>query len=75
LRESAAFPAQLRDLRLSMNVAAIQALAEDLTRGLLARDPLREETHASRARFALVAGAGAGAALLKRVFVRRSARA
>lgn len=75
LRESEVFPAQVRDLRLSMNVAAIQALAEDLTRGLLARDPLREKTHASKARFALVAGAGAGAALLKRMFVRRSARA
>ena len=51
LAESAVFPGQVRDLRLAMNVAAIQALAEKLTAGLLLRDPLSEKVHASKSSF------------------------
>ena len=75
LKQSAAFAGQIRDLRLAMNVAAIQRLAEDLTQGLLTRDPLSEDTHASKARFAWLAARGAGGALLRRFGVGGSARA
>ena len=67
LAESAVFPAQVRDLRLAMNVAAIQKLAEKLTQGLLVRDPLSEKVHASKAGFVLTALGAAGAVLARRV--------
>ena len=66
LAESAAFPAQVRDVRLAMNVAAIQRLAEKLTDGLLVRDPLSEKVHASKAGFILTALGAAGAVLARR---------
>lgn len=66
LAESAVFPTQVRDLRLAMNVAAIQKLAERLTAGLLARDPLSEKVHASKAGFVATALAAAGAVLARR---------
>lgn len=66
LDEGAGFSAQIRDVRLSMNVAAIHKLAERLTAGLLTRDPLSEKVHASRAGFAMVAFGAAGGALLRR---------
>ena len=66
LAESAVFPSEVRDLRLAMNVAAIQRLAEKLTDGLLARDPLSEKVHASKPAFALTAlAAAAGTALAR----------
>ena len=68
LAESAVFPAQVRDLRLAMNVAAIQELAERLTAGLLVRDPLSEKVHASKAEFILTALAAAGGVLARRAF-------
>ncbi len=67
LAESAVFPAQVRDLRLAMNVAAIQKLAKKLTQGLLVRDPLSEKVHASKAGFVLTALGAAGAVLARRV--------
>ena len=61
LAESAVFPGQVRDVRLAMNVAAIQKLAEKLTAGLLIRDPLSEKVHASKAGFIMTAlGAAVG---------------
>ena len=45
LRESAPFALQIRDVRLSAEVAVIQRLALSLTRGLLVRDPLSEKVH------------------------------
>ncbi|HPG01718.1 MAG TPA: squalene synthase HpnC [Beijerinckiaceae bacterium] len=66
LAESAVFPTQVRDLRLAMNVAAIQKLAERLTAGLLVRDPLYEKVHASRAGFVTTAVAAAGVVLVRR---------
>ncbi|MEI2733713.1 MAG: squalene synthase HpnC [Rhodoblastus sp.] len=68
LAESAVFPAQVRDIRLAMNVAAIQRLAEKLTEGLLRHDPLSDNVHASKAAFALTALGAAGAVLARRVF-------
>ena len=66
LAESAVFPAQVRDVRLAMNVAAIQRLAEKLTGGLLLRDPLSQKVHASKAGFILTALGAAGAVLARR---------
>ena len=74
LAESAVFPAQVRDLRLAMNVAAIQELAERLTAGLLVRDPLSEKVHASKAEFILTALAAVGGVLARRAFSFRSHR-
>lgn len=66
LADSAVFPSQVRDLRLAMNVAAIQALAEKLTAGLLVRDPLSDKVHASKAGFVATALLAAGATALRR---------
>jgi len=55
LRESAPFARHIRDSRLSAEVAVIQRLAEDLTQGLLTRDPLADKVHHSKARMALLA--------------------
>lgn len=55
LRESAPFAREIRDRRLAAEVAVIQRLAEDLTEGLLRRDPLSEQVHHSKARAARLA--------------------
>jgi phytoene/squalene synthetase len=55
LRHSAAFSHQIKDTRLAAEVAIIQRLAEDLTRGLLKRDPLSEKVHHSKPRAAWLA--------------------
>jgi len=55
LRESAPFARHIRDSRLSAEVAVIQRLAENLTAGLLTRDPLADKVHHSRARMGLLA--------------------
>lgn len=58
LQRSAPFAGHIRDRRLSAEVAVIQALAEDLARLLLRRDPLSERVHHSKAGSArLAAGA------------------
>ena len=49
------FASAIRDTRLSAEVAVIQALAEDLTRLLLTRDPLSQPVHHSRPRAAWLA--------------------
>ena len=45
LDRSRPFAAQIRDRRLSLEVALIQTLAEDLTARLLVRDPLSDRVH------------------------------
>lgn len=50
LDEAAPFALAIRDARLSAEVAVIHALALDLCRGLLVRDPLSERVHHSKAR-------------------------
>ncbi|MFT4097242.1 MAG: squalene synthase HpnC [Rhodoblastus sp.] len=67
LAESAAFPMQVRNLRLAMNVGAIQKLAEKLTAGLIVHDPLSENVHASKSAFFVTALRAAGAVLARRV--------
>jgi squalene synthase HpnC len=42
------FAGQVRDLRLALEIGAIQRLAESLAQRLRGRDPLSEETHHSR---------------------------
>jgi hydroxysqualene synthase len=55
LQRSAPFASQIKDKRLSAEVAVIQCLAEDLTRGLLIHDPLSEAVHHSKLRAAMLA--------------------
>jgi squalene synthase HpnC len=55
LRQSAPFARAIRDTRLAAEVAIIQRLAEDLTEGLLHRDPLSENVHHSKPRAAWLA--------------------
>ena len=45
LDRSGPFAAQIRNRRLSLDVSVIQTLAEDLTRRLLTRDPLKDRVH------------------------------
>ncbi len=56
LQRSASFASQIKDRRLSAEVAVIQRLAEDLTGLLLTRDPLSENVHHSKLRAASLAG-------------------
>ncbi|MDE2404929.1 MAG: squalene synthase HpnC [Sphingomonadales bacterium] len=55
LREAAPFARHVRDARLSTEVAVIQRLAVDLTRGLMHRDPLSEPVHHGKLRSATLA--------------------
>jgi hydroxysqualene synthase len=64
LQRSAPFAGQIKDRRLSAEVAVIQRLAEDLNQGLLTRDPLSENVHHSKSRAAFLAGA----AILRNLF-------
>ena len=60
LATSAAFSPMISNLRLGLNVAVIQRLAEHLNNGLMKRDPLSETVHHSKLQFA---GIGLVAAL------------
>jgi squalene synthase HpnC len=73
LDESRAFSAQIADIRLALEVAVIQALAERLTGVLENRDPLSERVHLGKASVAAVGLIGIAKGLLGRV-MRRSAR-
>ncbi|MBX9814136.1 MAG: squalene synthase HpnC [Proteobacteria bacterium SG_bin5] len=59
LQQSARFARDIRDKRLAMEVAAIQALAESLARRLRTADPLSERVHHSKARMAWIAARAA----------------
>jgi squalene synthase HpnC len=48
LDEARPFAAQIRNRRLSLEVSVIHTLAEDLTRRLLTRDPLKDRVHHTR---------------------------
>jgi squalene synthase HpnC len=71
LGQSRPFAGMIRDIRLRLEVAVIQRLAEDLNRKLSVRDPLSERVHHSKAQAAALA-LGAAVAL---PFRRRSAAA
>jgi squalene synthase HpnC len=68
LKESACFADRIGDLRLAMEVGAIQRLAETLTARLVVADPLSETVHAGKRRFAVTALSGASSVLLRRLF-------
>ncbi len=52
LEEAEPLPAEVQDLRLSLEIAAILRLARRLTKTLLHRDPLSERVHLTKAGFA-----------------------
>lgn len=72
LDESRAFSSQIADLRLALEVAVIQALAERLTDVLERRDPLSERVHLGKASVAGLGLIGIAKGLLGRVLRRRA---
>lgn len=65
LQQSARFARDIKDKRLAMEVAAIQALAESLAKRLRTADPLCEKVHHSKAQMAWIAGRAALARALR----------
>ena len=59
LAESAPFATGIADLRLGLEVAVIQRLAEKLNDGLMRSDPLSDKVHHSKAQFAAIAASAA----------------
>jgi squalene synthase HpnC len=66
------FSGEIRDLRLALEVGAIQRLAESLTLRLRGRDPLSQETHHSRLEALGVGLLGIGRTMAERVASRLS---
>jgi squalene synthase HpnC len=64
------FARRIKDARLALEVGVIQALAEDLCRGLMTRDPLSQTVHHDKAKM----GAIALGAMLKTSFARLGGR-
>jgi phytoene/squalene synthetase len=73
LDQSRPFADLIGDVRLAMEVGAIQRLAETLTATLRRADPLQDKVYAGKAGFALNGALGATAVLLRR-FTRRMSR-
>ncbi len=67
LKTSRAFSGLIGDRRLSLEVAVIQRLAEDLDRGLMRRDPLSQRVHHGKAQAVGLALAAAGGFALQRL--------
>lgn len=67
LAQSRPFADLIDDVRLAMEVGAIQTLAEQLIARLAVADPLRDKVHDGKFGFALKGAAGALGALLRRV--------
>jgi phytoene/squalene synthetase len=59
LDQSRPFPHAISDRRLSLEVGAIQALAENLTSRLMRRDPLSQRVHHHPAEAAVLSARGA----------------
>ena len=72
LRASRPFAGQIRDLRLALEVGAIQRLAESLNQRLRERDPLSQETHHNRWEAVAVGLLGVGRTLHERIGARQS---
>lgn len=68
LQQSRAFALQIRDRRLALEVAVIQALAERLVEMLKTRDPLSERVHLGKGAVAAVGAAGMARHLARRLF-------
>ncbi len=66
---------QVADIRLALEIAAIQNLAEHLVGRLETRDPLSESVHVGKAGFAFVGGLGVlrglGSVLMRRLAAER----
>jgi len=75
LRVSRPFAGQIRDLRLALEVGAIQRLAESLTLRLTQRDPLSQRVHHRGWQAVSVGLLGVGRALGERITPRNSRRA
>jgi hydroxysqualene synthase len=67
LDQSRPFASRIKNIRLAMEVGAIQSLAEMLTRRLLVADPLCEKVHAGKTQFMAAGALGALKALGSRV--------
>jgi squalene synthase HpnC len=72
LDSSRGFSGEIRDLRLALEVGAIQRLAESLTTRLRGRDPLSQETHHSRLEALGVGLLGIGRTMAERMASRLS---
>jgi hydroxysqualene synthase len=68
LAQSHALPAAVHDLRLSLEISVIQALAQRLIRLLLHHDPLSERVHLGKSKVAAVSIVTATGALIGRLF-------
>ena len=66
LDEAKPFSAQVTDLRLGLEIAVIQRLALTLRRMLLARDPLSQRVHLTKAGFAGLGAIGITEGLIRR---------
>lgn len=73
LAQARPFADRIDDVRLAMEVGAIQSLAEKLVARLALADPLSEKTHAGKIDFALTGAFGALGALLRRTLRPRRA--
>jgi hydroxysqualene synthase len=75
LQDAAPLAHAVADMRLALEIAAIQSLAVHLTRRLARRDPLSENVHDGKVGFAAAGGIGAlsaiGSILLRRLTARR----
>ncbi|SEC06982.1 squalene synthase HpnC [Rhizobiales bacterium GAS188] len=75
LHDAAPLVHQVADMRLALEIAAIQSLAEHLVRRLATRDPLSESVHLGKAGFAWVGGLGIlrglGSFLMRRTATKR----
>jgi squalene synthase HpnC len=67
LPEAARLPLLVKDLRLSMETAIIVRIANKLLSRLLARDPLSQRVHLTKAQALAMAGSGAASAILGRL--------
>jgi squalene synthase HpnC len=74
LAEAALLPSSVNDLRLSVETAAIVALARKLLRLLKSRDPLADRVHLSKSGAASVVARAAAVALVLRARGRRTAQ-
>ena len=66
------FSGEIRDLRLALEVGAIQRLAESLNQRLRERDPLSQETHHNRWEAVAVGLLGVGRTIHERFGARQS---
>lgn len=70
LREAEPLSAQVRDLRLGLEISVIQKLAHKLTRLLMNRDPLSERVHLGAGGVAAMSAAGIAEGIGRRIMQR-----